>query len=240
MQISVYADAAEVGAAAAELLAAQLRRKPDSALLLPTGRTPLPMYAAFVTLAQQSRLDTGALVTFNLDEFYGLPRGHHGSYLAYMRRVLFAPLNLQDAQTHLLDSAASDPERACADYEAAIRAAGGIDVAVLGIGTNGHIGFNEPGSAFDSRTREVALRETSRVANAFMFENRLDDVPHAALTVGIGTIMEARRVVLLATGAEKAEALRAALYGTVTPDVPASILQHHPDLVVLADRSAAE
>ena len=238
IEVQVFENEQATAAQAALFVARQLEYGPDSGLLLPTGRTPLMMYAELVAMVGTGQLSLEGVQTFNLDEFYGLPADHAGSYQTYMRQVLFDRVDIPTDQIHLLNSAAADPLEECRAYEAKIKAAGGIDLAVLGIGTNGHIGFNEPGSSLDSRTRLVTLRSETRLANAFLFNNS-QEVPHSALTVGIGTILEARRILLIATGSSKAQAVAAMLSGPVTPDLPASCLQLHPAVTLLLDKEAA-
>jgi glucosamine-6-phosphate deaminase len=238
IRLEIFENEQVVGEAAAAFVAAQVQQKPDSVLLLPTGRTPLLMYSGLVARVQRGELRLNRIQTFNLDEFHSLPADHPGNYRSYMRRVFFEPAGIPAQNTHLLDSAAPDPLKECATYEGKIRAAGGIDLVVLGIGANGHIGFNEPGSSLTSRTRLVAIQPETRMANAFLFEAIVENVPEAALTVGIGTIMEARKVLLLATGVSKAEAVSAMLSGPVTPDLPASYLRLHPNVTLLADQEA--
>lgn len=239
IQIEVLEDAQMVGEAAASFVTKQVKAKPESVLLLPTGRTPLLMYFGLISRTNKGELDLSRVQTFNLDEFYGLAPKHPGSYHTYMHRVFFDYLPALPRKINLLDGSAIDVDKECAAYEAKIKTAGGIDLVVLGIGTNGHIGFNEPGSSFASRSRRVAIQPETRAANAFLFENCADNVPEAALTVGIATIMEARHVLLVATGSAKAQAVAAMLQGPITPDLPASFLQLHPDVTLLADREAA-
>jgi glucosamine-6-phosphate deaminase len=235
----VFENEADLGEAAAEMLAKQLRQNPASVWLLPTGRTPLAMYRDLVVKINGEKLDVSRLRTFNLDEFYGLPAVHPGSYHSYMQNALFGHISVNPENIKILDGETADPVAECAAYEAAIIAAGGVDLAVLGIGANGHIGFNEPGSDFESRTRLVEIQSETRQANAIFFDNKLEDVPAAALTSGIATIMDARQILLLATGASKADAVYAMLHGEITPDVPASVLRRHRKLTIMVDRAAA-
>lgn len=239
IKIEIFEDEQAVAQMAASLLATQIAAKLTSVLLLPTGRTPLLMYDCLVDLVKQSRLNLSRVKSFNLDEFYGIAPEHPGSYHQYMQKMLFGPAAMPAANTQMLNGAASDPVRECAEYEAKIQATGGVDVAVLGIGANGHIGFNEPGSSFDSRTHQVSIRSETRSANAFLFNDNLQAVPETALTVGIATIMDAQRILLLATGQGKASAIAAMLNGPVTEMLPASCLQNHPDVTLLLDKSAA-
>lgn len=239
IEVQVFENEPDTAAQAALFVARQLDYGPGSNLLLPTGRTPLATYSELVAMVGAGQLSLKGVQTFNLDEFYGLPADHAGSYRTYMGQVLFDRVDIPTDHIHLLNGAASHPLEECRAYEAKIKAAGGIDLAVLGIGTNGHIGFNEPGSSLDSRTRLVTLRSETRLANAFLFNNNSQEVPQSALTVGIGTILEARRILLIATGSSKAQAVAAMLTGPVTPDLPASCLQLHPDVTLLLDKEAA-
>ena len=218
----------DLGAAAADAVLERLGARSNPVLGIATGSSPLPLYEQ---LARRSR-DLPRLRGFALDEYLGLPPGHPQSYREVVRREVVEPLGLDPADVEVPDGGAADPELAAAEYEASIRAAGGIDVQVLGIGSNGHLAFNEPGSALDSRTRVVELTASTREANARFFPS-LGEVPTHALTQGLGTIREARSLVLVASGAGKAEAIAAALNGPVSPDVPASVLQLHPDVTVL-------
>lgn len=238
-QLRTLASATAVSQAAAMCLADQLRANPRSVLLLPTGRTMLQVYAALIEIVYAEQLDLAQVHTFNLDEFYGLAPSHPGSYRSYMQQALFDHVNIPPAQIDLIDGSAADIVAECTRYEAHIEAVGGIDLAMLGIGVNGHIGFNEPGSSFTSRTRLVTLRDTSRSANADRFNDDAEAVPREAATVGIATIMAARRILLLATGASKAPAIHALLHGSISPDLPASALRQHPDVTVLIDQAAA-
>ncbi|MCL1921125.1 MAG: glucosamine-6-phosphate deaminase [Kiritimatiellaeota bacterium] len=227
----------EAAQVAAQLVIDRVNAKPDAILGLPTGGTPLGMYAALAKAVREKRVDLSAVTTFNLDEYCGLPVSHPESYLTFMTRNFYAPCGLAAAQTHIPDGEAADPDAEALAYDNAIRAIGGIDLQVLGIGHNGHIGFNEPGTPPDARTHSVLLTEQTRRANARFFAS-LDEVPTRAITMGIATILEARELLLLANGADKADILAAALRGPVTPDNPASFLQGHPRLTVIADRAA--
>jgi glucosamine-6-phosphate deaminase len=238
-RLIVLEDEDAVGTAAAEEIAGQVRRKPESALLLPTGRTPLTMYRHLVSLVLAADLDLGQARVFNLDEFWGLPLRHPGSYRSYLRRTLLDQVPIPPSHVHLLDSAAQDPAAEGLRYEEAIRSVGGIDLAVLGIGVNGHIAFNEPGSDFASQTRLVSLQEETLAGNAYLFDNHIEAVPHEGLTVGIATIMNARKILLLATGSTKVAAVETALHGPVTTALPASVLQNHSAVTLLLDRAAA-
>jgi glucosamine-6-phosphate deaminase len=239
IQIAIHRSPREAAAAVAQFLADCIRKDPSLVLGLPTGRTPIPMYRALVELYRQLRVDISRATSFNLDEFVGLSASHPGSYHAFMQRHLFAQVNFDPARAQLPEGDAADPRAEAARYDAAIQAAGGLDIAVLGIGANGHIGFNEPAASLPARTNVVTLRRGSRVTNAAAFGGRLSRVPRRAISLGVGTILSARHVVLMATGADKASIVRKALEGRVTPRVPASLLQLHPRAVAVLDKAAA-
>lgn len=205
---------------------------------LATGGTPIGVYRELVRLHRQEGLDLSHVTTFNLDEYCGLPPDHPQSYHTYMRRHLFNHVDLDPHRARLPDGMAEDPAAECACYEAAIAQSGGMDILLLGVGTNGHIGFNEPGTRFDSRTHCVELAEKTRLANARFFPPG-EAVPRRAITMGIATILAARQILLLATGAQKAEAIVRAALGPITPDCPASVLQRHPRVTLLLDQEAA-
>lgn len=238
MRVVIHPDAERVARAIARLVGQRLQAQPSSVLALPTGRTAIPFYRALVERHQAGRAPFRRVSTFNLDEFLGVGPRDAGSYASYMREHLFAHVDLQEGRRHLLNGLAADPEREAARFERALARAGGLDVAVLGIGGNGHIGFNEPARGLTARTHVVRLDASSRRANAYLFAGRLSRVPSRALTMGVGTILGARTVVLMATGAGKRAIVRRALLGPVTTDVPASLLQAHPDVIVMVDRAA--
>lgn len=223
---------------AAEIVAGQIRQKPDSVLGLATGSTPLGLYRLLCRWYAAGRLDFSAVTTFNLDEYIGLSPTHPQSYHAFKQEHLFSKVNLCPARCFLPDGMAGDVLAEAGRYDARIEAAGGIDLQVLGIGRNGHIGFNEPDDHFAVRTHRVHLRDDTIQANARFFP-RLADVPREAISVGMGAIMKAQHVVLLASGSDKAEAVHRAVCGVVTPRVPASILQLHRAATVLVDADAA-
>lgn len=237
MRLVRVKDESELARPAAGEIARQLAEKPTSLIALPTGRTPIGMYRELVTMHRRGQLDFSYVHIVDVDEFYPAAREQPGSCAAYLWEHLFSQINVDLARVRLLDGAASDPGDECRVHEEQIRAWGGLDLVVLGIGENGHIALNEPDSPFDSRTRRVALTETTRAANAHLF-GRLDQMPTQGLTIGLSTIMEARHVLMLAAGAQKAGILARALEGPVTETVPASILQRHFDAVVIADDAA--
>lgn len=234
MEIFVVPDAKGTGAVAAGILAAVIRRRPDAVLGFATGGSPLPVYEALAG----HRLDMSGVRGFALDEYVGLPAGHPQSYAEVVRREVTERLHLDPAKVCVPDGGAEDPEDAARDYDSAIAMAGGIDVQILGIGHNGHLAFNEPGSALDSRTRVEVLTERTREANARYFDSA-DAVPERCITQGLGTILEARQLLLVVNGADKADILRAALTGPVSPECPASALQLHRHVTVVADEAAA-
>lgn len=215
-----------------------MRNKPDCVLGLPTGSTPIGFYKELVRLHREESLDFSKVYTFNLDEYLGLDSAHDQSYHYYMRKSLFVHVNVSADRAHIPQGTADDPAAFCAWYERRIQECGGIDLMVLGIGSNAHIAFNEPGSSLGSRTRVAPLSRQTRQDNALLFGG-LDSVPVAALSVGIGTISEARQILLMASGPGKAAAIRATVEGPVTAKVPASILQFHPDTTLLLDPAAA-
>jgi glucosamine-6-phosphate deaminase len=217
-----------------------IRRWPSVVLGLPTGRTPLGLYAELVRLTALEQTDWFDVRTFNLDEFVGLAGHEPGSYRTFMQERLFRHVNIRPEHIGFLDGTVVDVPTECERYERAIGAAGGIDLLVLGIGANGHVGFNEPAEALVAGTHLVTLDEPTRAANALWFGGDLSRVPRQALTMGMATILAARAIVLIATGEAKADAVRAMLYGGVTTAVPASFLQLHPQVSVMLDQSLAD
>ena len=237
MEVVILGGSRQIGTLAADAIEDLLRRKPQAVLGLATGSSPLPVYEELA--ARHSRgLDFGAATAFALDEYVGLPDGHPESYRNVIRREFTDRVNIDPANVHSPDGTAADIPAACAAYETAIAGAGGVDLQLLGVGTDGHIGFNEPGSSFASRTRIKSLIEQTRRDNARFF-NSLAEVPHHVLTQGLGTIMDARHVILIATGAQKAQAVRDFVEGPVSAICPASVLQFHPHATVLVDEAAA-
>ena len=227
-------DASALGQAGADVVLQALAASPEPVIGAATGSSPSPLYSALAA----SGADFSTATWFALDEYVGLPPGHPESYAEVLRREIVQPLGLDPRRVHLPDPHRVDLHDAARRYEQQIAAAGGIDLQILGIGRNGHLAFNEPGAALDSRTRLEALTEDTRRANRRFFDS-LEDVPTQCLTQGLGTIMEARHLLLIARGREKAEALARALTGTVSTDCPASVLQTHAQVTVLADEAAA-
>jgi glucosamine-6-phosphate deaminase len=240
MRVRVHSTADKVARRLASAIARRLARNPRLVLGLPTGRTPIPFYRELVRLHQAGHVDFSRATTFNLDEFVGLPRSSPHSYRAFMRQHLFDHINLPARRAHVLDGMARDLDAECVRYERAIARAGGIDVQIIGLGANGHIGFNEPSDALFAETHHTRLRDATRRANAALFGGRLADVPHDALSMGMATILHAKRVVMVATGASKARGVARMIQGPVTPKLPASFLQLHRYAEVWLDRAAAE
>ena len=234
MEVIIQPSAAAASGVAARIIARLLQDKPDAVIGLATGSTPLPLYQALVAM----HLDWSRVTTFNLDEYIGLPREHPQSYHSFMWENFFRHVNIDPEKIHIPDGNTLDVPAFCAGYEERIRAAGGIDLQVLGIGTDGHIGFNEPTSSLASRTRIKTLTRQTRHDNARFFGSE-DAVPQHVITMGIGTIMEARQILLLASGSGKAPAVAAAVEGPITAIHPASVLQMHPVVKVCLDEAAA-
>ena len=234
MEIIIQPDAEAATAVASRIVARLLQEKPNAVLGLATGSTPLLLYRALARM----KLDWRKVTTFNLDEYIGLPKEHAQSYHSFMWENLFRHVNISRKNAHIPDGMSKDIAKFCAQYEKQIRAVDGIDLQVLGIGTDGHIGFNEPTSSLASRTRIKTLTQRTRKDNARFFGSA-DKVPQHVLTMGLGTIMEARQCLLLAFGSKKARAIAATVEGAVTAINPASILQMHPNMKVCLDRAAA-
>jgi glucosamine-6-phosphate deaminase len=220
-----------LSARAAGTLLSAIRANPRAVLGLPTGRTPAGMYDRVVAECSREYHCFRDVVTFNLDEYAGIPRDHPGSYWTFMKRHLFDAIDIDPANAHIPDGMAADLDAECVRYEREIAAAGGIDLTFLGLGSNGHIAFNEPGTPFDSRTHVVDLTESTRAANAPFFPD--GNVPRQAITMGIATILASRRIVLLASGTNKRPAIERLRSGAVSEDFPASALWKHDDVTVL-------
>ena len=238
MQTHVFQNERQVGQAAATLIAAQILRKPDSILGHATGSSPIPTYNALIAMHQGGVLEFSRVTSFNLDEYVGLSPEHPCSYHYFMQEHLFRHVNIRPENIHIPDGSAADLNAAAHAYDAAILDAGGIDLQLLGIGRNGHIGFNEPGEHFVYGCHKVQLSGSTIAANKRFFDSE-SDVPRFAVSLGIGSIMQSRQVLLIATGGEKAEAIRRALEGDVSPLWQASILRTHPDAIFLLDEAAA-
>ena len=222
---------------AANIISAQVIMKPHAVLGLATGSTPVGAYKQLVEWYNKGDLDFANVTSVNLDEYKGLSPENDQSYRYFMNTNLFNHVNINKERTFVPNGLEPDSEKACADYNAIIRSVGGVDMQLLGIGGNGHIGFNEPGEAFEKETHCVNLTESTIKANARFFAS-MDEVPKQAYTMGIKSIMAAKKILLVATGSAKADALYKSLYGPITPNVPASILQLHQDVTIIADEES--
>jgi glucosamine-6-phosphate deaminase len=238
VEVVIVQDAAAAGELIAESIAGLLLRKPDALLGVATGSTPLPVYRALAARVRSGSVDASAARIAQLDEYVGLPAGHPESYRSVVLREVVEPLGLAEAAFLGPDGGAEDVQAACEAYDRALAEAGGVDLQLLGIGTDGHIGFNEPCSSLASRTRIKTLTRRTRADNARFFDSP-DEVPRHVITQGIGTILDARHLVLLATGEGKADAVARAVEGPVAALVPASALQLHPHATIVVDEAAA-
>ncbi|AOR22823.1 glucosamine-6-phosphate deaminase [Clostridium taeniosporum] len=238
MKILVCENYDKLSEKAAQLIMSQITLKSNSVLGLATGSTPIGMYKKLVEMYENKMIDFSDVITFNLDEYQNLPIDNDQSYHYFMDENLFNYINVKRENIHIPNGMAKDIKKECIEYDESIRKIGGIDIQVLGIGNNAHIGFNEPTVNFEKKTYVVELQESTRIANARFF-NSLDDVPKNAITMGIGSIFKSKKIMLLAAGENKAKAIYDTVYGKVTPEVPASILQLHDDVIVILDKEAA-
>ena len=238
MKIIRANDYADMSRKAANILSAQIILKPDCVLGLATGGTPVGAYQQLVEWYNKGDIDFSEVTTVNLDEYRGLPKEHPESYWSFMHRNLFDHVNIDPAHINLPDGTNMDAEAECKRYDEVIRSVGGVDLQLLGIGHDGHIGFNEPHDAFDLGTHCVDLAQETIEANKRFFDGNEDLVPKQAYTMGIKTIMQARKVLVVANGLAKAKAVKAVVSGPVTPECPGSILQMHPDCILVADEEA--
>jgi len=239
IRMVVAKDYQEMSRLAANIVVSHIRKKPDAVIGFATGGTPLGLYQELVNRYQEGEIQFGSITTFNLDEYVGLDRHHPQSYYRFMWDHLFSHIGLTPDQIHFPPGIFTDADAICREYEAAIAQAGGIDLQILGIGVNGHIGFNEPADTFTLPTHLVELAEETIEANARFFRDKAE-VPRKAVTMGIKSIMSARSILLLASGESKAEAVREMFKGVADPQVPATILQLHQDVTLLVDREAAK
>ena len=237
MKIYVSEDYRDMSRKAANIVSAHVILNPACVLGLATGSTPIGMYKQLIDWYNKGDLDFSQVKSVNLDEYVGLAPTHDQSYRYFMQTNLFDHVNIDPANTNVPNGLASDPEAECERYNQVIRSMGGIDVQVLGMGHNGHIGFNEPGHAFELETHVVNLTERTIEANARFFASK-DEVPKRAITMGIKSIMQARQILVVVSGEDKAEIVKKAFYGPVVPEVPASILQMHPNVVLCGDKAA--
>ncbi len=239
MNLIVMKDYNEISRQAALLVAASIALKPNLVLGLPTGRTPVQMYKELVLIHRNGFVDFKNVVTFNLDEYVNLPRKNPNSYYSYMQKNFFRHVNVRKENIHIPDGMAKNIKEECTRYEELIRAKGPIDLMILGIGHNGHIGFNEPSDEFVPETHIESLTEKTRIANSKYFGS-LSKVPAKAITMGLGTIMHSKKIILLASGRDKAETIKRAISGNITPRFPASVLRLHRDCTFIIDKEAAE
>lgn len=237
MRIIETNDYTDMSRKAANLIAAQIVTKPDCVLGLATGSSPIGTYDRLVEMYEQGDLDFSGISTVNLDEYKGLDRENDQSYYYFMHEHLFDRVNVVAERTNVPNGMEPDADKECKRYEELIASLGGVDLQLLGLGHNGHIGFNEPAEIFDKATHCVDLTESTIEANKRFFAS-VDDVPRQAYTMGIGTIMRAKKVLLVVSGEDKADIVAKAFFGDVTPQVPASILQMHPDVTIVADAAA--
>ena len=238
MRIICAKDYQDVSRKAANIIAAQIQLKPDCVLGLATGSSPVGTYQELIKKYESGDLDFSKVSTVNLDEYVGLTKDHDQSYAYFMRTNLFDHVNIDQANCNIPNGMNPDAEGECARYDAVIASFGGADLQLLGLGPNGHIGFNEPADSFVKPTNKVELTKSTIDANARFFASA-DEVPRQALTMGIKTIMQAKKVLVVVSGKDKAEIVKKAFTGPVTPEVPASILQMHSDVILVADEAAA-
>ena len=238
MQVIIKKNYEEMSAEAANIIKDAIHQKPNLVLGLATGSTPIGTYSELIRMYEAGELDFSKVVTFNLDEYVGLPPSHDQSYDYFMRDKLFNHININPENIHVPSGIVKDFDSYCQWYEDEIKKVGGVDVQVLGIGSDGHIGFNEPGSSLASRTRVVTLTSETIEDNSRFFEKK-EDVPRFAITMGVGTIMEAKLCLLVANGEKKADPVSVLVEGPITSDVTASVLQMHPNAIVILDEAAA-
>ena len=237
MKVILCENYEEMSAKAANIFAAQLTLKPDSILGLATGSTPVGMYKKLIEKNEAGEIDFSAVKTFNLDEYYPIKRDNSQSYFTFMNENLFSHINIDMANTHVPNGETDDAEAECKEYEKKLAAAGGVDLQVLGIGQNGHIAFNEPDDALFSYTHVTDLTKSTIEANSRFFDSE-KDVPTQAITMGMASIMSAKKIVLLANGANKKDAVKALLDDKITTSVPATLLKIHPDVILICDKEA--
>lgn len=237
MRVYCAADYYHASRVAANIISAQVIMKPDCVLGLATGSTPIGTYEQLIRWYEKGDLDFSEVHSINLDEYRGISPEDKNSYRYFMNSHLFDSINIDKKNTFVPDGMEQDKEKACRDYDEVIRSHGGVDLQILGLGHNGHIGFNEPGSAFGKETYCVQLSESTRTANARFFAS-LDEVPKEAYTMGIKSIMQAKKIVVIVSGESKREIVKRAFLGPITPEVPASVLQLHNDVILVGDEAA--
>lgn len=238
MLVLIKENSHQMSLEAAQQVASQIKLKPDSVIGFATGSTPLEMYTELIRMHKDEGLDFSKIITFNLDEYVGLQPTHPESYHYFMWENLFKPININPSNVHIPMGMAHNISEFCSWYEQKINSYGGIDLQILGIGANGHIAFNEPGSSLGSRTRIKTLGQKTRLDNSRFF-NEIDEVPKYAITMGVGTIMESKKLLLLASGLNKAEAIKATIEGPIMAKYPATIVQYHRYATIIIDKQAA-
>ena len=237
MEYRVFSSTDELAVCCADIFTELLTTKRDCVLGLATGASPVKTYRELIRRYEAGLISFSDVTTFNLDEYCDLPKDDKNSYFTFMHEHLFDHVNIKEENAHLMDGNAADAKKETAAFDAMIERAGGIDIQLLGVGRNGHIGFNEPADTFSDGSFKVKLKQSTIEANSIYFDE--NPMPRYALTMGIGTIMKAKKIVLIATGEKKAKAIKAAIQGEVTPQCPVSILQTHPDALLLLDEEAA-
>ncbi len=237
MKVNIFKTAEEIGVAVAKIFTDEVKNNPDCVLGLATGATPIPTYKNIISTYEKGGISFKDVKTYNLDEYCDLPKNDKNSYYTFMHEQLFNGLDILEENVHFLDGNAEDCEKECKRYDDEINNAGGIDIQLLGIGNNAHIGFNEPADEFTTGSFKVKLTDSTIEANKIYFDE--NPMPHYALTMGIKQIMSAKKVILIATGPKKAEAIKNMIEGPVTAQVPASILQEHDDVLIFLDEDAA-
>jgi glucosamine-6-phosphate deaminase len=238
MNVVVVKNYYEISIQSAQLIAKQITKKKNSVLGLATGQSPVGMYQELIKMFKRGDIDFSEVRTFNLDEYYGLPSKHPQSYHYYMWDTFFKYINIKKENIHLLNGATENIKEECNQYEILIQKHGGIDLQILGIGDNGHLGFNEPAIGLNSKTHLVNLSEETIQANSQYFDD-IQKIPRQALTMGIGTIMKAKKIVLLANGRKKSQAIERTIHGPVSTEVPATVLQLHNNVLLIIDEEAA-
>ena len=237
MDVRILNTPEQIAVAAGEIFVRLVKENPKAKLGLATGASPVKMYQYLISQYENGYLDFSEVTSYNLDEYCDLPRSDKNSYYTFMHENLFSHINIKEEHVHLPNGNAADMDAECRRYDRLLADIGGVDVQLLGIGTNGHIGFNEPADVFTEGTYKVKLTDSTIRSNSIYFDE--GKMPHYAVTMGVGTIMTAKKIVLIATGESKADAMRAMIRGEVTPHCPASILQTHPDAVIFMDKAAA-
>ena len=238
MNVLIFDTEEQIGIAAGNYMCGQVLQKPNSVLGLATGSTPLKPYGQMIDLYKKGVVDFSKVTTFNLDEYVNLDVNDKNSYHSFMHENLFDHINIPEESINFLNGNASDPEKECEEYENKIKKAGGIDIQLLGIGSNGHIAFNEPSDCFQRWSHVVNLKESTVKDNSRFFKS-IEEVPTQAVTMGIGSIMQAKKILIIAIGENKAKAIKQLINGNVTPQCPASVLQFHTDVTLMLDRGAA-